>query len=31
MQGEAALPADGQAFEVMQEREGLLHDVTELS
>ncbi|GGU43613.1 hypothetical protein GCM10010244_82110 [Streptomyces coeruleorubidus] len=31
MQVEASLPADGQALEVMQEREGLLHDVTELA
>lgn len=31
MQVEASLPTDGQAFEVMQEREGLLDDIAELA
>ncbi len=31
VQFEASFPADGQALEVVQEREGLLDDVAELS
>lgn len=31
MQVEPSLPADSQALEVMQERKGLLHDISELA
>ncbi|MGW4698669.1 hypothetical protein ACWEO1_40625 [Kitasatospora cineracea] len=31
MEVEATFPADGEALELVQQREGLLHDVTELA